>query len=249
MAIEEIFDRVADGYASFRPQYPAALFDLVSSYCANRGLAWEVGCGSGQATAELATRFDRVEASDPAPSAIAHAPSIPGVHFSVGRAESSSLADGQVDLVASAQSAHWFDMPAFAEEARRVAAPKAIVALWTYNRPRIDPEVDSILDHLYFDLLKGCWDPRRAHVDSMYATLLFPFEEIEVSAPNITMEWTRDHLLGYLRTWSAVQTYAKRQGEDPVGCIEPDLAKAWSAPDQPRIVQCQVGLRLGRIRG
>ena len=249
MAIEESFDRVADGYASFRPQYPGALFDLVSSHCANRGLAWEVGCGSGQATAELAARFDRVEACDPAPSAIAHAPSIPGVHFSVGRAESSSLADGQADLVASAQAAHWFDMPAFAEEARRVAAPEAIVALWTYDRPRIDPELDTIQDHLYFEVLEGCWDPRRAYVDSLYTTLPFPFEEIEVSAPNITMEWTRDHLLGYLRTWSAVQEYANRHGEDAVECIEPELCKAWNDPDQPRLVQCLVGLRLGRIHG
>ena len=137
--IEDIFDRVADSYASFRPQYPETLFDQVAACCTHRDLAWEIGCGSGQATIGLASRFKRVEAMDPAPSAIEKAPCFPSVRFSVGRAESSSLAAGTVDLIASAQAAHWFDMTAFAREARRVGNQKAIVALWCYDRCRIDP--------------------------------------------------------------------------------------------------------------
>lgn len=249
MAIEDSFNRVASGYAAFRPHYPAALFDLVAGHCTNRGLAWEVGCGSGQATVELASRFERVEATDPAPSAIEKAPEIPGVRFSVGRAESCMLPDGAADLIASAQAAHWFDMSAFSKEARRVGSPTAIVALWTYDRPRIDAALDSVIDRLYFEVLKGCWDPRRAHVDAGYSTLDFHFPEIDVTPPIISMNWTRDHLLGYLRTWSAVQAFAEREGGDAVSIIEPALCQAWPDMDHSREVQCRVGLRMGRVHG
>ena len=249
MAIEDRFDHVADEYASFRPHYPEALFDLVAEHCTKHQLAWEVGCGSGQATAELAERFERVEATDPAPSAIEKAPRIPGVHFSVGRAESSPLADGTADLIASAQAAHWFDIPAFAEEVRRVGTPAAIIAVWTYDRCRIDSAIDAVLDHLYFEVLKGCWDPRRSYVDANYATLDFPFTEIRVVPPDIISEWTLDHLMGYLGTWSGVDTYKERTGENPLELIEADMRKAWGDTKATRTTISPVGMRLGRVHG
>lgn len=247
--IEDIFDRVADSYASFRPQYPETLFDQVAACCTHRDLAWEIGCGSGQATIGLASRFKRVEATDPAPSAIEKAPRFPGVRFSVGRAESSPLAAGTADLIASAQAAHWFDMTAFAREARRVGNQKAIVALWCYDRCRIDPGIDAITDHLYFDILKGCWDQRRSYIDAAYATLPFPFTEIQAEPPNIVMEWTLDHLLGYLGTWSAIETYRKRTGDNPLALVGADFRCAWGEPTTTRTTTCPVSMRLGHVHG
>ncbi|MDG2422849.1 MAG: class I SAM-dependent methyltransferase [Phycisphaerales bacterium] len=247
--IEDAFDRVADGYASFRPHYPETLFDQVAACCTSRDLAWEIGCGSGQATTGLASRFKRVEATDPAPSAIEKASNCPGVRFSVGRAESSPLAAETVDLIASAQAAHWFDMTAFAREARRVGNQNAIVALWCYDRCLIEPSIDAVTSHLYKDILKGYWDPRRSHVDAGYTTLPFPFTEIDINPPNIVLEWTLDHLLGYLGTWSAAEAYRKRTGEKPIALIEADLREAWGDPATTRTTICPVSMRLGHVHG
>ena len=247
MAIEDSFDRVAGGYASFRPHYPATLFELVAAQCQNRRLAWEVGCGSGQATRELAARFTLVEATDPAPSAIEKAPGIPGVHFSVGRAESCSLGDGTVDLIVSAQAAHWFDMSAFAAEVKRVGAPGSIVAIWTYDRCRVTPDVDAVIDDLYWNTLGGYWDPRRTHVDNLYASLEFPFTELHLDPPDISLAWNMKHLLGYLRTWSAVQAYMDRNNHDPVEGIEGDLLAAWGDPAESRELTFRIGLRAGHV--
>jgi hypothetical protein len=57
--------------------------------------------------------------------------------------------------------------------------------------------------------------------------------------------WTVDHLLAYLRSWSATQRYIKALGEDPVTLIEPDLRAAWGAASV-RDVRWQFHLRVGR---
>ncbi len=54
------FTAVAGQYAAFRPSYPDELFDWLASIAPQRKLAWDCGAGSGQATAALASRFERV---------------------------------------------------------------------------------------------------------------------------------------------------------------------------------------------
>ena len=63
------FSGVSQDYAQFRPRYPAALFDFLASVAPERNLAWECACGSGQATIDLAGRFQRVIATDASPQA------------------------------------------------------------------------------------------------------------------------------------------------------------------------------------
>ena len=244
-SIDRRFNRLAEGYARYRPTCPAELVDRIAGECSSHRLAWEPGCGSGQATPHLAARFDDVLATDPAASAVASATPIKSVRYEVGRAESCSLERGVVDCVAVAQAAHWFDMDAFAVEVRRVAAPSCVVALWCYDRPRTSPAVDAVVDHLYFDVLAGCWDSGRAHIDTRYADLVFPFNERSINVPNYEMSWTADQMIGYLSTWSAVDTFAERGGGDAVGCVASDLRKAWG--DVERRVQWPVGMRFGTV--
>ena len=65
------FSAVAGDYAAARPEYPSALFDWIASVAPSPGLCWEAGCGSGQATRDLAARFGRVNATDPSAAQIA----------------------------------------------------------------------------------------------------------------------------------------------------------------------------------
>jgi hypothetical protein len=63
--------------------------------------------------------------------------------------------------------------------------------------------------------------------------------------PNYEMSWTADQMIGYLSTWSAVDTFAERGGGDAVGCVASDLRKAWG--DVERRVQWPVGMRFGTV--
>ena len=82
-----------------------------------------------------------------------------------------------VDLVTVAQALHWFDVTAFYAEARRVARPGALLAVWNYPRPqfvgrRARPPFPRVLP----DVVGPYWPPERRHIEANYTTLPFPFE-------------------------------------------------------------------------
>lgn len=108
------FDGVAELYAEARPGYPATLFDELAGVGALTTAAsvLEVGCGAGQATADLAARAGRVLAIDPGANLIAHAAQrTAGAHvtFEVTTFEDFRAPSGSFELVASAQAWHWVD--------------------------------------------------------------------------------------------------------------------------------------------
>ena len=105
---------------------------------------------AGRRACRSAEHFAVVHATDVAPEQIAAAKPHPRVRYSVAPAEHSGLADASVDLVTVAQALHWFDVTAFYAEARRVARPGALLAVWTYPRPQF---VDAELDRRFFDVL------------------------------------------------------------------------------------------------
>src|SRR6476646_1459606 len=58
------FSAFANRYADFRPRYPAAIFERLASIVPRTSLVWDCACGNGQATVDLAKRFERVIATD-----------------------------------------------------------------------------------------------------------------------------------------------------------------------------------------
>ena len=96
-------------------------------------MAWDSGTGSGQAAHGLARHFARVVATDASVAQIAHATPHPRIEYRVVAAERSGLADRSVALAAAAQALHWFDIPAFFAEVRRVLAPDGVIAVWCYH--------------------------------------------------------------------------------------------------------------------
>src|SRR5690606_31583471 len=131
MSFHDHFSGHAAGYAQARPTYPEALFDWLAAQCAQRELAWDAGCGNGQAAIALARHFARVIATEPSAEQVAQAPAHPRVEYRVEPAESPSLADASADLVTVAQAMHWFDLDRFHVGVRRVLRPGGLVAVWT----------------------------------------------------------------------------------------------------------------------
>jgi SAM-dependent methyltransferase len=246
-AFKDHFSGHAAVYREARPTYPAGLFGWLAQQAPARELAWDCGCGNGQATVALAEHFTRVVGTDPSANQIAQGESRGNVEYRVEPAEECSLPDASTDLVTVAQALHWFDQARFHAEVRRVLRPGGVLAAWTYADCATGiAAIDRIKDHLYADLTGPYWPPERAHVESGYRTLPFPFAEIAAPLFPMIAHWDVEHLLAYLRSWSASQRYLKARGEDPVALIEPDLRAAWGDAATQREVRWQFHLRVGR---
>ena len=247
-SFKDHFSGHADLYRDARPTYPEALFDWLAAQAPDCALAWDCGCGNGQASVALAQRVDRVVATDPSANQIADAEPRANIDYRVEPAERTSLRDAGASLVTVAQALHWFDHDAFYAEVRRVLKPGGVVATWAYSDCRLgDPAIDAIKDRLYIDLTGPYWPPERAHVDSGYTTLPFPFTPIAAPPFAMVAAWNVEQLLGYFRSWSATQRYIKAKGEDPVALIEPGLREAWGDAGRIRDVQWQFHLRAGSV--
>ncbi len=247
MTFKDHFSAHAAVYREARPQYPAALFDFLAAEAPSTGCAWDAGCGNGQASVDLAARFDKVIASDPSAEQIANATPRPNLGYRVEAAEQSSLAAASVDLVCVAQALHWFDIARFHAEVRRVLKPHGVVAFWSYADCRVDADVDAHKDRLYNDLTGPYWPPERALVETGYASLPFPFARIDTPAFELCMHWTVDQFLAYLRSWSATQRYIRAHEQDPVTLVDTDLRAAWGDSGSVREVHWDFHLHCGRI--
>ncbi|MFN0177669.1 MAG: class I SAM-dependent methyltransferase [Gemmatimonadales bacterium] len=244
---QDHFSERAAGYATYRPTYPDDLFEWLASRAPSRRLAWDCATGSGQAVAGLARRFERVVATDASADQLKNARPFPNVEYRVARAEASELEAGSVDLITVAQALHWFDHGTFFAEVGRVARPGAIVAAWMYNLMQVSPEFDQILARFYSETVGPFWPGERVYVDQGYRTVSIPFRELAPPPFEMEADWSFDHLLGYLRTWSAVARYAKARGDDPVALVAPELARHWGAPDLVRRVCWPIALRVAVV--
>ncbi len=241
------FDQGGGAYARFRPEYPLALADQLASLCVGRRLAVDVGCGSGQLSRLLAAHFDEVIGFDPSESQIAHAEPAANLRYLCAPAEALPLADGCVDLITAAQAAHWFDLPKFHAEARRVAAPGALLALVSYGVLHLPGALGERFAHFYTQEIGPFWPAERQLVDSGYATLDFPFEELTAPALSIALEWSLDEFLGYVSTWSAVRSAREAGREELLHAFAADLAGLWGDSGGRHVVRWPLNMRLGRL--
>ena len=241
------FAPAADAYAAYRPHYPAALFEWIAAAAPRvTGRAWDCGTGSGQAAVGLAPSFDTVVATDASVAQVARAAAHERVHYAVAAAEAAPLAPASVDVVVVAQALHWMALDAFYAEVRRVVAPGGIVAVWSYALMEIDAAVDPLVLHLYRDVLGPWWPAERVHVDAGYRDLPFPFARLDAPAFEMRHAWTREQLVGYLGTWSAVLRRREAHG-DPLPAFAEALAAAWPDARERRTVRWPLALRAGRV--
>lgn len=240
------FSDVAAAYAAHRPSYPAALVQCLSRLAPAQRLAWDAGCGSGQLAVLLADSFARVVATDASPEQIGRAPPHAKVEYRCAPAEASGLPDRVADLATAAQAAHWFDLPAYYAEVRRVVRPGGVVALISYGVVTADADLDAIIRPFYWDVLASYWPPERRHVDDGYRALAFPFEELDAPAFEIRLDWRLEDLVGYVGTWSAVWALERAEGQAPFATFRRELAGAWG-PAKVRTVRWPLALRVGRV--
>jgi ubiquinone/menaquinone biosynthesis C-methylase UbiE len=176
---QDYFSATAAAYAQHRPTYPPEVVDFLARSCLDPDVAWDCGCGSGQLSVLLADRFQHVLATDLSGQQLANARQHPRVEYRLGSAEASGLTGKSVDLAVAAQAAHWFDLPAYYAEVRRVTKPGGIIALITYGNMVAEQTVLQVLHHFYKDVTGPYWPPGRKHVEDGYRSFAFPFERLK----------------------------------------------------------------------
>ena len=235
--VTQLFGERASGYASFRPTYPAQLFDWLLSKSPQAQCVLDIGCGSGQASQALAERFVQVIACDSSEQQLREVQPHPGIQLMVTDARRLPLAAQSCDLITVAQALHWFADPTFFSEVCRVLRPGGFFCAWCYGLMQINPAVDTLIRQLHGELLKGYWPAGRATVDNGYRDIHTDFAQIRVPDFAIELHWSFQHLLGYLRTWSAVQRWENEHQRDPVTLFLPRLATAWGNSGQQHLVR------------
>ena len=247
MSFKDHFSTQADSYARYRPNYPAELFQYLASLTPAHRLAWDCATGSGQAAVALAEWFDQVIATDASAQQLLRAQPHPRVSYQVASAEAVPLAAASLDLICVAQALHWFDLDAFGAEVGRLLKPGAVLAVWSYGLTQISDGIDPIIERFYRDTVGPWWPPERRMVENGYADIELPFSPIETPEFSMQVDWELGHLIGYLRSWSAVQRCRSATGQDPMTGLIDDLKQAWgSPPEQARTVRWPLVLKAWR---
>jgi SAM-dependent methyltransferase len=245
--MKDLFSHDPAGYATFRPSYPAEIFTRLSELCKTHQAALDVGTGNGQIARELARNFNRVEATDISAQQLKAAFHAPNIQYSLQPAEQTDFHDSSFDLITVGQAIHWFDFERFYKEVKRILKPEGVFAVLGYGLIKINPEIDQVIQKLYSNILGDFWDPERKYIDEHYRTIPFPFEELPFPVFENRQNWTLDHLLGYLKTWSAVKNYMNRKGTDPLELVRKEIDTAWGK-EKMRVISFPLLIRVGTSR-
>lgn len=230
--MDDHFSKIAAQYVRGRMGYPDGLYEFLSSQCEERELAWDCASGSGQAAGDLTRYFENVIASDISAELLELAPVHPRISYRRATAEESGIEDGSVDLLVVAQALHWFDLPRFWQEVRRVLKREGVFAFWGYNWPQVCPAVDLVLEGLKQEIAPY-WPEKSAVLHNCYRSVDPPFPEIEAPSFEMSVSWTLDQYLAHLRSWSATRYFKERTGGEVVGKYEAAFGEAWGSSERP----------------
>lgn len=244
--MKDNFSSNSSAYALYRPSYPKEFYTFLKTNLTNNRYAWDVGTGNGQVAQQLTYFIHQIEATDISRTQLENAFVHSQIHYSLQPAEKTNFPDDHFNLITVGQAIHWFDFSRFYAEVERVAADGAILALIGYDLIKLKPSVDILISQLYNEILNGYWDPERKYIDEKYSSIPFPFVSMNHPEMIHTSDWTFQHLIGYLNTWSAVKHYIKENDANPIDPLIDPLRSAWGN-EISQTVKFSIISKIGRI--
>ncbi|KAF2711044.1 S-adenosyl-L-methionine-dependent methyltransferase [Pleomassaria siparia CBS 279.74] len=236
----------SEKYASARHDYHSSLYETVLKYHSatggELGVLLDVGCGPGNVTRALGSRFTEAIGLDPSCGMLETARSLGGttstslpIRYELGSAEQLGenlerpIEEGSVDLITAANAAHWFDMPAFWTAAARVLKPGGTVALWTSGNVTSHPSVPNAeaikaaFDKHHEDHLVAYYEPGNFLTRNRYATLPLPWT-IATPIPDF------DKTTFFRKDWELGETFYT--GEQEIGM---DMLEKMMSSSSPQV--------------
>ncbi|GAB4819784.1 hypothetical protein N2152v2_006830 [Parachlorella kessleri] len=177
-------------------------------------------CGTGQVAVGLAQDFEQVLGLDSAQAQIQHAAARPNIIYRVAPAEATRLEAQSVDLVVAAQCMHWFDIPAFYRECRRILRPRGSLAVFGYMPTKVyfpdSTEAGEVLNRLHAKLHHYFHEKRQRfflqHYEGQVPTGE-DFEVVETTIINMERHLSIEQLVGWVRSMSGWASYKEQHGE------------------------------------
>src|SRR5262249_14902814 len=157
------------------------------------------------------------------------------------------LATDSVDLVAVAAAIHWFDLPRFYEEARRVIRSGGVLAAWTYHVAHVGPPLDRVVWPFYENVVGPHFASGARMVDARYEGLSLPGEPLEPPSFSVSARWNAERFLGFIKTWSGVRSYMAAAKKDPVAEIEGAVREALGGGDAAVDLSWPLYIRAARL--
>ncbi|MEJ2141248.1 MAG: class I SAM-dependent methyltransferase [Gammaproteobacteria bacterium] len=242
------FSKQASDYSLYRPLYPQSLFAYLATLTPHHDRAWDCATGNGQAAIALASFYNSVEATDASEKQIKQTSPHEKIHYLVCEASNTPFTENHFDLITVAQALHWFDLDSFYKEVKRVSKPGGIFSAWCYGLFNIDAGIDECIHYFYSETVGPFWPEERRYIHDGYTTLTFPFERIQPPQFAMSVRWDLRQVIGYLGTWSAVQYYRERHGQDPVVQIASELESMWGDSQEKRTINWPIYLHVGKIK-
>lgn len=245
--LDDHFSSLASAYVRGRFGYPASLYAFLATQTPTTDHAWDCGTGSGQAALDLTPEFINITATDISMPLLQLAPRHPRIDYRAVAAESSGLRAASVDLITVAQAVHWFDLPRFWTEARRVLKPDGVLAFWGYTWPVVTPLIDRVLSE-FREVIAPHWPEKTALLHAEYRTLTPPFAEIICPHFMAETEWTLPDYLAHLHSWPALRSHREHYHFDLVARFASRFQEAWPGSGAtPLRVTWPLHLRAGRF--
>lgn len=227
------FGLVANEYAVRRPTYPEALFDWIAAEAPARTLAIDVATGGGQGARGLLSRFDRVIATDHSAELLATLPADPRLRTLAQPAEDLDVGE-PADVVTVFQALHWFAEPGFFERVRRTLRPGGRLFVVGYAWFNVDAAVDKVVADTLLAALAPYGRRKRA-VAQRLPRCIGAARRAGDAALHHRAGLTREALLAYASTWSAVSRSRELGGIDPIAATDAALAPRWPTGDRRRV--------------
>ncbi len=216
------FGGYAADYAARRPGYPDAVFDaLFAALGGPRGLAIELGAGSGQATKVLATKFDKVAAVEPDARMIAAMPAIVNVEKINTSAEGAAFDEESADAVVAATAFHWMDQARVTANAYRWLRPGGVFFPFLYDAMKIDGAAGEVLSR--HEVLWAPFKDRRLTEAVDYAGAVLNaglFAKVTAFESRIEIDMAPNAAASLLGTASFVNAYVNAIGADIADYID-----------------------------
>jgi SAM-dependent methyltransferase len=174
-------------YSDFRPTYKTPLFTSIVDYHKSNGgefsTALDLGTGTGQAAIGLVDYFDKVIGVDVSPVMIQSATKHPKIEYVVGDCLQVPVPDKSIDLLVVGEALHWFPVPNFWDEVKRIVKPGGTFGFWGYtnNISYNYPIITDLIWEFTTVTTGPYWDKGREKMDELHQAYLkdLPFTNIQ----------------------------------------------------------------------
>jgi len=219
------FNINSNEYFKNRPRYPSELYKSIFDNCSEFNIAWDCGCGNGQVSIDLVSKFNKIEASDINENQLLNSYKHDKIHYTIQNAESPDFPEDYFDLICTAQCLHWFNLDVFFRHSKRMLKNNGVFACWGYGFFHINDKIDELINKLLLTEIDPFWASQNRIVQNRYENVEFPFIRIKTPKIEMNIEWNYKQLLDYLNTWSAVKLYNDKFHTDIIDEIKPIIIK------------------------